>query len=414
VTKYKWLSEKCEVAHPPLYFVFYCPECHFADAANDFSKPLDNEFSKLVIRQFQKMSPKWKTRVDFLIGHIDYENLDFRSALALHLLALCIQRISMPDSQDNYKIGRLFLRVAWLYREAAAAAHPAAPGSSEIRPAARKSAIEQTARRIDEFGQVLEDAMDAWQTLDQELAGRADNNAEDVAEQEADSYDVPLREMRQAFTAQFAALERLKALCQQEADAPAVSEPTIVAGSYQDLIEGFQPLWSETPATEQEAMQSAAAYFRKTLWKDVRFNSAQTRYNLISLVTDLYVRCNDLDSAYKMLASLYKSNTDAIRQYEHGLEDKETSAERRKRLPGLIKRSRDALEHTAELRRTVLDLLMERDQPKIDALLAEHAHDPAEKRQAVLVENGIVPELILVLKKPGGPLEELAKRRRRR
>ena len=117
VTEYQWLSDDVLRVHPPYYFLYSCPHCSFTDLTNDYLHPDDNMFNHDIISAYRNLKPKQHDIVDFLGSHLWYDNIDHPSALNLHFLALFIQLQTKRELQDTHKIGRILLRIAWLYRE---------------------------------------------------------------------------------------------------------------------------------------------------------------------------------------------------------------------------------------------------------------------------------------------------------
>jgi uncharacterized protein (DUF2225 family) len=117
VLTYNWLAPNVRQVPPAFYAVLKCPTCHFADLREDFQTPSENPFNRRIIKAFKSAGQKDKLIMELLARHIQYPDLDFGSALNLHFLALYAQMLLPAESCDTYKIARLLLRVAWLYRE---------------------------------------------------------------------------------------------------------------------------------------------------------------------------------------------------------------------------------------------------------------------------------------------------------
>lgn len=118
VVQYKWLVGPEDPPNPLYQFILFCPECHYADVAQDFEEGLRNP---LVRRIAEKVIPALDKRhhlaAELLSKHIQYPVDDYPSAVNLHVLALIYQTLILEDVKDHYKIGRLYLRLAWLFRE---------------------------------------------------------------------------------------------------------------------------------------------------------------------------------------------------------------------------------------------------------------------------------------------------------
>ena len=116
VIRYKWTSDAVERVNPLYYAIYFCPECFYADVAEEFSKPYETESGAATVKAF-KQAASDNTLISLIGQHIDYEDIDFDVALRLHLLAVTVHSLPPIEPQDPYKLARLYLRIAWLYRE---------------------------------------------------------------------------------------------------------------------------------------------------------------------------------------------------------------------------------------------------------------------------------------------------------
>ena len=117
VLSYKWLSENTWQVHPPYFTLYYCMSCFFTDLIDDYCNPTNCKAGAWVIKSFGRFSGDSNQIVELMGTNIDYEIIDYNTAVTLHGLAAYIQALAPEDVRDNFKLGRLFLRLAWLYRE---------------------------------------------------------------------------------------------------------------------------------------------------------------------------------------------------------------------------------------------------------------------------------------------------------
>lgn len=120
VVSYKWESPKYEGIRPNFYHVWHCPECHFCDEKEVF-RGEDNSGGKLeLIREKLLIQAKAPNSFIVLLGKVislDRDYVSLEAALCAHLEAIYIQEMLSPNMRQYLKLGRLYLRVAWLYRE---------------------------------------------------------------------------------------------------------------------------------------------------------------------------------------------------------------------------------------------------------------------------------------------------------
>jgi len=123
VQQYMWTDKAFERYHPPLYYMWHCYNCHYTDSYLDFENPTKDPFNNFhllkdaFIDQYHD-DPRVEKIIDKLGENIDYDRMNYYQAIKMHLLAIFIQEmIEDPEERDDFKIGRYYLRLGWLYNE---------------------------------------------------------------------------------------------------------------------------------------------------------------------------------------------------------------------------------------------------------------------------------------------------------
>jgi len=123
VQSYLWTDKAFEAYNPSLYYIWHCPNCHFAESYVDFENPGKDPFSNFrsikdeFVNQYHE-DPRVEKIIDKLGENIDYNKINYYIAIKLHLLALFIQLLpAEKENWDPLKVGRYYLRLGWLYRE---------------------------------------------------------------------------------------------------------------------------------------------------------------------------------------------------------------------------------------------------------------------------------------------------------
>ena len=123
VGKYMWTEKSFENYLPNLYYIWHCPNCHYADSYITFENPTKDPFNNF---RFLKDAfvdkyhddPRIEKIIDKLGENIDYNKMNHYQSIKIHLLAAFIQELMEEvEEQDVFKIRRYFLRLGWLYRE---------------------------------------------------------------------------------------------------------------------------------------------------------------------------------------------------------------------------------------------------------------------------------------------------------
>lgn len=392
VLEYKWLAEKATPVHPPYYYLFYCPRCCFADVTNDFSRPGDNEHTPLVHRAFKRALDRERSVIELLSSHIRYESISFETALLLHYLGAFIQLLASQNELDNLKLARLFLRIAWLYRE-----HAPADGGMGLNQADKSSLA-----ALGEFESALHRAKEHWvktsvvlgrQIESPDLEGAASNPSATIL-QHRNNLDKLLE-------AQFAEVFRLKRILKEGGVSGADSDLAGTSTEFQKLMVSLKSVWPMAPADENEAMRASLQYLQSAISTDPAFDNSQTYLNGISLVVDLLIRCNDLDAAFDTVRGIYRGAAEARSKLMDEMKAKDIDETAKQRLLGRIRKLSRSVEHAGELRTKLIGLIVERDRDVIRRVLREHAGTSEEKAMTALEKNGIVPGVIAFLQERG-------------
>ncbi|MBU0553681.1 DUF2225 domain-containing protein [Myxococcota bacterium] len=116
-SRYGWRKTDVKKTHPPLYSLISCPLCMFTDLVGDYTKAPNTSKSRATIKNYKNMLPSEQKIIRFIYSLIHLERRSHADALAQHLIALFIYEQTPEEDQDIRKIARLFLRIAWIYRE---------------------------------------------------------------------------------------------------------------------------------------------------------------------------------------------------------------------------------------------------------------------------------------------------------
>jgi len=121
--QFYWTRKGLEHIHPPLYYMWHCPYCHFTAGHKLYSNPVQNcsispEKFRAAVQALSGEDYKSIYVLQALSSKIDFETLDFYQSIKLHLLAVYIHSaIESLIHKDAMNIGRYSLRLAWLYRD---------------------------------------------------------------------------------------------------------------------------------------------------------------------------------------------------------------------------------------------------------------------------------------------------------
>jgi CTP-dependent riboflavin kinase len=386
VLTYNWLAPNVRQVPPAFYAVLKCPTCHFADLREDFQTPSENPFNRRMIKAFKSAGQKDKLIMELLARHIQYPDLDFGSALNLHFLALYAQMLLPAESCDTYKIARLLLRVAWLYRENT----PDEEGNLQL------PTVDEIQKNLTAFENQLYQARTESERVSAGLRQRATELSDTFDGKEG--VENPYQKSRIGLTRQFESLlseiyqiKRLLHLdLRGELESGAQEETAFFTfPSYHRFFERLKGVWPFAPADEKEAILLSIAYFERCVATDPAFEDPEKYFSAIKLITDLMLRTGNLEGAYTMVRSIYKTASDTRQRFQRELrENKELQEHEKKILQTRIERTAVSIEQAGQLRHLLLNRFLERDRAKIETILAENPDADLETLERLLIDDG--------------------------
>jgi uncharacterized protein (DUF2225 family) len=409
VLTYNWLVPNVRQVPPAFYAVLKCPTCHFADLREDFLTPAENPFNRRLVKAFKAAGQKDRLIMELLARHIQYPELDFGSALNLHFLALYAQTLLPAESCDTYKIARLLLRIAWLYRENT----PDEEGNLLL------PTVGDIQKVLANFENQLYQARTECERVSAGLRQRATELADVFEGKGAEN---PYLRSRLGLARQFEGIlsevyqiKRLLHLdLRGDLEQGAVDEAAFFTfPSYHSFFERLKGVWPFAPTDEKEAILLCIAYFERSVATDPAFEDTEKYFAAIKLITDLMLRTGNLEGAYSMVRSIYKTASDTRQRFQRELrENKELQEHEKKILQGRIERTAGSIEQAGQLRHLLLNKFLDRDRPKIEAILAENPDSDLETLEKLLVDEGVPEALILKMQDKGGLLEHVARKKR--
>ena len=301
VMDYRW-AEGMEPAHPPYYFLMWCRNCYYTDLFRDYMNPDNSPLIRPLIRLFKKADDDQKALMKRLSAVGDYETIDHPMAIALHLVALYIQMMAKDELLDAFKIGRLLLRIGWLYRE---------------------SPPDQHTGPVGEF-------------------------------------------------------------------------PDLAA-----FLADVKGQWPFAPISEQEAMEQSLPYFDQGLSNDTAFQDNAAYIQMLSLMIEIMVKCDKLDDAMAVIRSRYRKAATERSNLQALLRKPDLDAIEKRKAKLMIGRMTESIQESGEIRNRLIELLLERDGPKIETILRQTAQQPPEVVEKALADGGIADEIITKLRSQG-------------
>jgi|GEM_PF-4521490 len=302
---YKWTDQEFNALNPTYYSIWRCPQCFFSDFSENYEKRPDSKM--LAMKKIYKPAEVLKMPfISEITRYTDTGIPSFETAMNLHLTAAYINEIpSRIEDKSYFKLARLYLRIAWLYREKFG-------GNEDVYESPK---LKQALKAIDE--------VDANCSRLEASAGKLVNNIKNRLS-EIYSGDIPLNNPYYAnlgpflstmknFNLYLGKIKTTAVLDQQgKLNKDAVSEgqqPYYNFASYLDFLMNLMPNWPAIPLNEKAALALAVKNYTLSYTNEDIFDTPEKRLNAVDLIEDLYIRLDDYDSALNYVTEIYRSGT---------------------------------------------------------------------------------------------------------
>lgn len=400
ITSYSWVQGIKTDMLPHHYAVYQCPNCLYTDFKEAFEKtgtPAIKE--KHLFETFKKMPFERKIVLRRLHRLIPKGDLDAEAAIALHMMAIYIALLpEEKEERDHLKLGRLILRLAWLYREN----EPAAPvvdeptGDMSDTLANLSQSVDELHGYFQNLTQVVNITRQTAAKRAAELSLPADNNPYaklfKTVDDRINQLQQNLAQVKQAIQS-----DRQGKLKEEANNAQEVT--------LEQLIPTITPVWPDLPQDEKTAVHMAVDAFDYSQRFEDAAQNVQQAMGLVNLIIKLLVKIGDLDKALKYIVDVFKSGF----REKQDLQSRMNQLKRQEKVPPSeikflnkqIGTITSTLSQAAETRKKVIDLVYERDKDKLDPLLKKTAAATPEQQEHAILEAGFTEELIPWLRDHG-------------
>jgi len=385
VTGYRWLHDIVTEVVPHHYKVWQCQKCLFAELAENLDQNPPDPRLEADRRAFGDISIEKRMVLETLREQVPDGDLTLDGAIAIHLAAILISVLPSTGRRvDHAKLGRLALWLAWLYREQEG---PSAPPATEGGPSPAAAALAESVQRLDDLlAEASESLRDVRaRALDLGPAGSPEGTPYLTM---GDMIEVRLEALKSEVTA-------LQTTVLRDQEGPgghgAGPAPEHAGGLSQALL-SLAPFWPDLPLGESQSLRLALEAFEYSYQFEGGSESVEQSVTQVNLILDLLIRLGEFERAldWTSQVSRYASDTAA------DLRDRLAKAKASQTLSGydgtVMARKIAVLgltqQKAAERRRDILELMLERDRGRIDAILEQTAQLPAPDRMKALAGAG--------------------------
>lgn len=396
VTAYRWLRGLVTNVVPHHYRIWQCPKCLFADFADKVDKEKLDGSHDAARSVFMDISIEKRMILDSLRERVPQGDLDAGGAVAIHLAALLITLLPTTAKQvDHSRLGRIALRLAWLFREVdgSSAAPPPDPESRTMVDLA--DATERLDRILKDAATALEEVQAKGRLRGAEL--RLPDNLENPYLAHGELIGVRLRTVQ----AEVATLQMAVLQDQQGRLAPAVRPETDPGGALDGALQAILPLWPSMPRNERQCLLLALEALEYSYQFERGSESEDEGLAQVNLILDLLIRLGMLERALDWTSQISKYSADNVEDLQNRMAKARASKTLSDFDETVINRKIAAMgltrQKAGERRRDILEMMLDRDREKIDASLGASASLPSQERVKALMDLGIHNGVVALL-----------------
>jgi hypothetical protein len=386
VVSYRWAEDADEPLPPHYYSIWQCPRCLFADLADNIENPSGSTKDEQ-LQQAYLGSDKEKRAVLIELRKLVQEGeLTFEGAVSLHLAALLVAELPEADNTNHNRLGRIALRLGWLFREQGEQVQGIELGAGPL--AGMQEDVERLQSLLGEFGSTLADLR---------------RKAEGQATGEQSHYADVTGSMRDKLDDMRTLLSTLQGELIRELDIKAGS-----ASGRSALTTSLYTLrsrWAGLPRNEEECLRIAIKALDFSYANETAFKSIEQGMKVVMLIIDLLCRVGDQEEALRYISEVYKSGmrsiNDLSKRISDGRKNQSMTPYDERMMRRKIGNIQFSIRQAGEIRRGMLDELYQRYKPTIDKALAGTSGEQPKAQEQALLDAGIPEEMIGDLKSRG-------------
>jgi uncharacterized protein (DUF2225 family) len=397
VTAYRWLIGESVNILPHYFVVWQCRYCLFADFRENVETPKGTVKDLYLKEAFPKVSADDMYVIQELRTLVQESHIDYNSAAALHLAALYIASLPDKENIDHNKLGRLSLRLGWLYREA---------GQKSAAVKDKEDTFSRLSNNVENIVSQLSVLAEAVGETKKTATRRAEELQEDTTEgEDENSYYAltgAISDKLDEINSLVTMLQRIVIKDSTETMEAIDTTKEMKATQMDTVLSKLRTRWPNLPRTEEQCLSMAIDAFNYSYARELTFQSIEQSMTIVRLIVDLLMRINAYERALTYIHQIYKTGMDNKLELQRRMSE----ARRNKRLTEYDEKMMNKkiatinqfIREAGETRRKIFDILIEKFTPKINEIQAAHPEKPAEQEKALL-DAKVPEELIRELKK---------------
>lgn len=402
VTGYTWTQGVQTDEIPHYYAVAQCPQCLFADFRENLESPKQGMKEIKLYETRRNMDFKKVLILRKLKRLISEEKINIKGAICLHLSALYIALQAPKEHWDYNKLGRLYLRTSWLFKELRGDSFEPEPIEKDNTPSLSLDklckTIEGMQSSLNGFLSDLVDLRKYGNARSEELKLPSDNN--------------PYNSITTSLEFKVKEIQTLLEMVQQSAMRDTKGDLIIIPATFtitdtdlQEVLNDIESKWQDFPGNEEVCVRRAIEAFDYSFKTEDMERSPEQSLSIVNLIIKLLLKTGDLNGALNYLTEMLRNGSrdkqnlqQRLNEAKHGKNMSEFDAKNIMRKMATIT---SALTQGIESRRAIIEMIYEKNKEKILGIVKTNLQNtPAEQEQAIL-SAGFAPEIVHYLKEHG-------------
>jgi hypothetical protein len=409
VTGYRWINGIETSLVPHHYRIWQCPSCLLADFTEEIEEAPGQGRLELIRECLRDIPVEKHMVLTSLRDLVGKGELDQQGAIAIHLAAFLVANLPPAARRDHSKLGRIALRLAWLFRErggAGAIGPPATegPAAGAARPAlgALVDAAERLDRLFAEGAEVLRELQQYGRQRGEELR-LPDLPAKNPYLAAATLMDLRLQSLR----SQVNSLQMTLLQDRQGRVAPGGTRLPSAGTPLDQALASLRAFWPDLPGDERQALRAAQAALEWSYQHEGGDGSEDQSTAQVNLILEILIRLGELERALDWTITIAQHAGDTMAGLRSRISVGKAAGSLSSYDETVINRKINTLGFTwqraGERRREILEMMLERDQARIQGLLEQHAALPEPQQMQALAAAGIHESVLSLVSSRLGP-----------
>jgi uncharacterized protein (DUF2225 family) len=376
--KLRWYNPDFQNVKPQYYTLFHCPICFFTDFEDNYCKSQTIPNFNRLKQTFDQKNPTALSVLRFLNNKISYEDMDFESALFIHLTAIHIYELETVEQYKDYKkLSRLYHRLGWLYRE-----QNPTKSSDE-----NDTGIREINNNLGVFDHQYQELQKKFKPLQDSLKRRIlDLNI--PVDDPRNPYLEPLKSFDKNFKEIENALNKIRYVSQNDKQMISSGGQSQANLNESDLFK-LSKVWNAVPLNERDSLDKAILCYEQIYQKVSASDSVSQQLGILTMLTDLCIRIDNYQKGYDYLNSLYKYCSET-RQKLFMLQRQNPSST----YDGQITKLGDTMETLSDKRKFIEEKRYNFFEPQFEKIIKDNAEQSWEIIKEELLNNNIPEDIV--------------------